>query len=70
MIDIRRGVSTAFLALVITFGTANAQPVAPGTCFMVPSFCELRGQTLDTKACKCVGRRSDAPGGGARNSKQ
>jgi hypothetical protein len=33
---------------------AQAQATFPGTCALVPSFCELRGKVLDTQQCKCV----------------
>jgi hypothetical protein len=56
MINLRRCLRAPIFAVLIASGAAHAQPgVSPGTsCALLPSFCELHDQVLDTEQCKCV----------------
>jgi hypothetical protein len=48
----------ALFAAFFPFDTANAQspsiPKATDSCLLLPAFCELRGETLNTETCACV----------------
>ena len=51
-------VLVAISTILFTPFSASAQTVRPGACLLAPSFCELRGKTLDAERCRCVTRRT------------
>ena len=63
MSNLRRFLHGPIFAVLIASGGAHAQlPTAPGSCALVPSFCTLHDEVLDTEQCKCVPRGTGVAG--------